>query len=59
MDIKEETEHMKEDAKKLFKDKEDRKEFCDWCDKKIKDCEHLGKHPKKKPSKSGEEEEEF
>ena len=42
-----ETEHMKEDAKKLFKDKDDRKEFCDFCDKKIKECEHDGKHPKK------------
>ncbi|NQZ84535.1 MAG: hypothetical protein HRU03_02355 [Nanoarchaeales archaeon] len=48
MDKVKETQQMKEDAKKLFKDKDDRKEFCDFCDKKIKECEHNGNHPKKK-----------
>ena len=43
-EIIKETESMKEDAKKLFKDKDDRKEFFDFCDKKIKECEHKGSH---------------
>jgi hypothetical protein len=47
MDIKKETINMKKSAKKLFKDKEDRKEFCEFCDKTLKDCEDK-EHSKKK-----------
>jgi hypothetical protein len=39
MDVKTETENMKEDAKKVFKEKDARKEFTEFCDKKLKDCE--------------------
>ena len=45
-EIIKETEEMKKDAKILFKEKDDRKEFCDFCDKKIKECEHMEKHSK-------------
>jgi hypothetical protein len=50
MDIKKETEEMKETAKKLFRDKEDRKEFCEFCDKTLRNCsdeEHFKKRKKK------------
>ena len=47
MDIKKETEGMKKDAKTLFKEKEDRKEFCEFCDKTLKECENE-EHSKKR-----------
>jgi hypothetical protein len=51
MDVKIETEKMKEDAKKLFKEKEARKEFTEFCDKKLKDYGQDNKHTNSKDNK--------
>jgi hypothetical protein len=51
MDVKIETEKMKEDAKKLFKEKEAREEFTEFCDKKLKDYGQDNKHTNSEDNK--------